>query len=307
MRTEQKQKIQALVAENVDTMGGQRATATRVGVSAATISQVLNNNWDRIADNMWRKIGAALGYTEEGWKLVDNIFNTRVLETTFLDAKKHSMMMCVSHKAGSGKTAGSRLFLEKYKRQHVYYIHCREWSVKQFLRALAKTLGIEQPRGIITADELMELIIDFFLVRAGEHPLLIVDEADKLKGSALRMFIPLYNATEDRMGLVIMGTENLSEEIKRGVRYNKKGYDEIDSRLGRQFVRLYGANKQDVKRICIANGISNKRKQEDIWKECKPKEVSVAGQFVKMIDDLRRLKRVIQRELIEQHSSVTNN
>jgi len=298
MTNEQKEAIRALVVENVEHLGGQRATATKAGVSAATISQVINRNWDLIADNMWRRIAAALGYQEEGWQIVDNIFNTRVLAATFDDAKRNSMFIAVSHKAGSGKTAGARLFFERRKREQVYYIHCREWTVKQFLSELARTLGLERPRGYVSADGLLALIVDFFLVRAEFKPLLIIDEADKLKGSALRQLIPLYNATEDRLGVVILGTENLSEEINRGVRYNKKGYDEIASRLGRQFVRLYGANKEDVRRICAANGITSKRQQQSIWDECGPKEVQISGNFLPMVDDLRRLKRVIMRELI---------
>lgn len=299
MTKEQKAQIKLLVAASIEHLGSHRATATKAKVSPATISQIVNNNWSLISNEMWSKIGAALGYVESGWKLVDNIFNMRVIETTFKDAKDNSMMMCVSHKAGSGKTAGSKVFLEKYRGKQVYYIHCREWTAKQFLTELRRTLGIEQKRGYVTAHDLLSDVVDFFLVRAGKRPLLIVDEADKLKASALRTFIPLYNSTEDQLGVVLMGTENLSSEIKRGVRFDKKGYDEIDSRLGRQYVRLYGANKSDVKRICAANGITGSRQQDAIWKECSPKEVSVGGQFLKMIDDLRRLKRVVQRELIK--------
>lgn len=300
MTKEQKIQIKSLIAKSVNDLGGQRPTATKVGASAATISQILNDKWDLISNEMWSKIGAKLGYVaNNGWKLVSNIFNMRVIETTFLDAKNNSMMMCVSHKAGSGKTAGSKVFLDKYSNKQVYYIHCREWTAKQFLTELRRTLGIEQPHGYATAHELLSDVVEFFLVRAGKKPLLIVDEADKLKASALRAFIPLYNSTEDQLGIVLMGTENLSSEIKRGVRFNKKGFDEIDSRLGRQYVRLYGANKRDVQAICAANGITSKTKQNEIWTECQPKEVTVGGQFLKMIDDLRRLKRVVQRELIK--------
>ena len=299
MTKEQKNDIQLLVKQSIEQLGGQRPVARKCKVSAATISQIVNDNWGLIADNMWAKIGATLGYNaNQGWKVVDGIFNMRVLETALTDAKKHSMMLCVSYKAGSGKTAGSKRFTEKHHSRQVYYIHCREWTVKQFLLQLCRTLGIEPPRGAATADDLMEVVVDFFLVRADKQPLLIVDEADKLKGSALRSFIPMYNATEDRLGVVLLGTEHLGEDIKRGVKYNKKGYDEIDSRLGRQYVRLYGATKADVEQICKVNGITQKRLQNQIWKECNPKEVTVGGQFVQMVDDLRRLKRVVQRELI---------
>ena len=298
MNVQQKNDIKQLVQESIDIFGGQRAVATKAGVSPATISQIANDNWDLISNEMFHRVGLSLGYQDDAWTVVDNTYNLRVLNTCFADAKRNSMFMAVSHKAGSGKTAGSKLFYSKYKKKHVYYIHCREWSVKQFLNHLCKTLGIEQPRGYVSADALMDQITNFFLVRASHQPLLIIDEADKLKGSAIRCLIPLYNYTEDRLGVVILGTNNLSEEIKRGVRYNKKGYDEIDSRLGRQYISLYGANKKDVKMICAANGIQDKQLQDSIWAECEPKEVNVAGSFVKMVGDLRRLKRIIQRELI---------
>lgn len=300
MTTEQKEKIRALVEDSVNYLGSQRATATKVKVSPATISQILNKNWGLISDKIWAEIGGKLGFVESGWKLVDNIYNMKVIESALMDAKRYSMMLCISNKAGGGKTAGAKVFLSKYKHKQVYYIHCREWTVKQFLKELCRTLGIEQPNGMATADEYMRLVIDFFIVRGEKKPLLIVDEADKLKGSAIRQFIPLFNATEDRLGVVLMGTEHLAETIKRGVRFRKLGYDEIDSRLGRKYVSLSGATYKDMQRICAANGITNKQLQRQIWKECNPRQFAIGGRFEEMIDDLRRLKRVIQREVINE-------
>lgn len=295
----EKKEIQHLVAQEIERLGGQRKVATKCRVSAATVSQVVNENWDLISEEMWTKIGAALGWTKaEGWQVVENTFNMKSLAAYLLDAKKKSMMLCVSYKAGSGKTAGAKFFARKYAQRQVYYIHCREWTIKQFLKQLCRALGIEQPRGMATADDIMEKVADFFLVRASKRPLLIVDEADKLKGSALRSFIPLFNATEDRLGIVLMGTEHLKDDIKRGVKYNKKGYDEIDSRLGRVYVPLYGATQAEVRAICKANGVTNQKKQNAIWRECEPRQVQVGSQFVSMVDDLRRLKRVVMRELI---------
>lgn len=298
MNTKQKEAIKKLVQGSIQHLGGQRAVATRTNVSPATISQIVNDNWDKISTDMWTRIGAALGYKEDAWQLVDTIYNMRMIEQTFADAKKHAMMMCVSWKAGSGKTAGSKLFVEKYAGRQVYYIQCREWSIKQFLVHLCQVLGVEVPRGNATGDDLMKVVVDFFLMRANHKPLLIVDEADKLKGTALRTFIPLYNETEDRLGIVLIGTEHLAQNIKRGVRYNKKGFDELDSRLGRNYIRLYGATQKDVVKICKANGITNANKQKAIWEECAPKQISVQGQFVRMVDDFRRLKRIVRRELI---------
>jgi hypothetical protein len=300
MTHEQKNEIRDRLSSLVNQLGGQRAAGIKAGVSAATVSQILNGRWDLIADGLWRKIAAAIGMGMDGWKLVPGTFNSRVLDQVLFDAKENSMMMCVSYKAGSGKTAGARIFLDRLDGEQVYYIHCREWSVKQFLRQLCRTLGIDMPKGHATADDLLAEVAEFFLLRSAQRPLLIVDEADKLQRAALRVFIPLFNATEDRLGIVLLGTENLSEEIKRGVTYKKKGFDEIDSRLGRNYVRLYGVTQEDMRSICEANGISERATQDEIWKECEPKEVALGGRFVKMLDDLRRLKRAVQRENIKR-------
>jgi type II secretory pathway predicted ATPase ExeA len=127
-------------------------------------------------------------------------------------------------------------------------------------------------------------------------PLLIIDEADKLRPAALRSLIPLYNNLEGQLGLVIMGTDNLEKEIKRGVKFNQKGMDEIDSRFGRNFIHLMGATKNDVVRICEANGITDKALAAALFKECEPRQVQVQGQHTLVIEDLRRLKRCVERE-----------
>ena len=128
--------------------------------------------------------------------------------------------------------------------------------------------------------------------------MLIIDEADKLKAPALRFLIPLYNRLEDKMGLVILGTENLEKEIKNGVRLQRKGYDEIDSRFGRNYIHLNGATKNDVAKIAIANGIADKKIHKDIFDKCRPVNKLIGKQNVKVVEDLRRVKRVIKSQLL---------
>ena len=124
--------------------------------------------------------------------------------------------------------------------------------------------------------------------------------------AAFRKLIPLYNRTEHRLGCVLAGTENLHKEIARGVRNNTKGYDEIDSRLGRSYIELPGATEQDVKEICTANGLDDAT-ADRIWNE-----VDKIKRYVKVTnkrgetkeknlffcEDLRRLMRLVKREQI---------
>src|SRR6218665_1232334 len=92
-----------------------------------------------------------------------------------------------------------------------------------------------------------ETIVGFFKQKATEcQPILILDEANKLNASSLRLIIPLYNELKGDIGLVIVGADDLEKHIKSGVRRNVRGYDELDSRLGRRFMHLLGATEKDV-------------------------------------------------------------
>lgn len=173
---------------------------------------------------------------------------------------------------------------------------------------MCQKLGIDAGKGYVGVDKLGMKVIDFFAKRQSRKPLLIVDEADKLRPSALRWFITLYNELEDKMAVVIAGTENLEKTISKGVKYNKLGFDEISSRFGRKFINnLLGARKEDVELICRANGIDDKAMISKIFEECEPVNIVIQEQSIKVVEDLRRLKRVIKRELIQQKYEISNN
>lgn len=292
-----KSEITTLVLREKDSLGTQRAVANKADVSEATINLILNGNTRDIADKMWQKIAAALGYSPSGWQLVQTT-NTSILCQVFADAKATSAFMAVSHKAGSGKTSSAKSFYAQHASAGVYLIQCREWNKRQFLVKLCQTLGLETGRGWVSADDLIDSITTFFKRRVGARPLLIIDEADKLRPAALRTLIPLYNECEEQVGVVILGTDNLEKELKAGVRYNHKGFDELDSRFGRRFVHLIGATQGDIAAICAANGITDKAKYKAIFKECEPKVTIVENKQVQIVEDLRRLKRIIERELL---------
>lgn len=286
------------IQEEKKRLGSYMRVATKVGVSEATISQMINGNWDNIKDTMWQKVATQLGMNAKHWHIAETLSFKQI--TNYVKAtKERSLFMAISCKAGSGKTATLKTFAEQNKGQSVFYLQAREWSKRDFLMELCRILGVDTGKGYTSVDKLGLKAIDFLSNRKGKNPLLIIDEADKLKPSALRWFITLYNELEDEIGVIIAGTENLEKTIKRGVKYNKLGFDEIDSRFGRKFISdIVGARLTDVEMICQANGITDKDLIKSIFQELKPKEITTAGGIAEFIDDLRRLKRIIQRELL---------
>ncbi len=303
MTNVQKSEILALIERESKRMGSARRVATKCGVSEATISQIRNNKWDLVTDQMWAHLATALNLQGGTWQIVDT-HNYKMIWQLLEAAKRESMFFAISAKAGSGKTATLRQYADVNASDAVFYIQCREWNRRDFLLNLCKELGIDTThKGYVNMDALGQMIIDYFNSRRGARPILVIDEADKLRAAALRFLIPLYNATEDILGCVISGTDNLEKELKRGVKYNLKGFDEIDSRFGRQFIHLVGATRTDVKAICKHNGIDDTTTMTKIWNEAGPRPIILDGQQTTVVDDMRRLKRIIMRERLKINSN----
>jgi DNA transposition AAA+ family ATPase len=293
-----KQEITNLILAEKNSLGSFAAVANKCKISETALSQLMSGNYKAKGDDIWLKIASALNYSPSDWVFVPTT-NYQMISQVLRDAKTESMFMAISHKAGSGKTSSLDTFAASDNSGTIYKIQCREWSRREFLKQLAQTLGINVTGGYVSVDRLGDQIIGFFKQRILQKPLLIIDEADKLKPSAIRFLIPLYNALEDMLAVVIAGTENLEKEIKRGVKYNAKGFDELDSRFGRVFIHLIGATRKDVAKICEANGIANPEKHKEIFKDCAPVKIMVQGQALEVVEDMRRLKRAIKRERLQ--------
>lgn len=288
-------EIAALVNEEYQRLETNQRVGNKCGVSEATISLIRNGKWESVTPKMWRHIGASLGWKDDGWNIVD-ITNTKILWQTFDDAKANSMWMMVSHRAGGSKTF-SALAYKAQNIKDVYMVKCRVWDSREFMLRLCQELGIATGPGYASTNELVDKVTRFFNESTG-RPLLILDEAHDLKATALRCLKPIFNETEGKLGVVMLGTDYLEKQISNGVRYNKQGYDELESRFGRRYIHLLGATKADISKICQANGLADKRKQSEVFEECSPERVIVDGKTIRMVQDLRRVKRVVQRELI---------
>ncbi len=294
MTNVQKTEIIGLILNEEARLGSLKKVANKCDVSPATLSLIKEDKYDTKGDEMWRRIGAALGWKPNEWQIAP-ITNLSIVHQVLRDAQAKSLFLPISHQAGSGKTASIEAFVTADRSNNVFHIQCREWSRRAFLIRLAAALGIAPGPGSRQLDDILEQIVSFFKQRPQARPLLIIDEADKLKPSALRVLIPIYNELEDRLGVVIAGTENLHKEIKRGVQYQVKGYDELDSRFGRNYIHLMGAPLADVRKICAANGVTEPDAQKAIFIACSPRKTTIENRAVEVVEDLRRLKREVQR------------
>lgn len=253
-----------------------RASESLNGVSAATVSQIGNGKYVNISDDMFVRIAAQIGYSLERWTLHDSQTFARIT-FAMTDAQSFRNVTWLVGDAGCGKTTAAI----EYRRAHrnVFYILCSEDMKKSdFVREIAKQVGA--PADGTNLRDILEYAIG--MIAFLKNPILIFDEGDKLTDSVFNYFISIYNRLEGKCGIVFLSTDYIKRRIENGIRYNKKGYKEINSRIGRKFFDVSAATEQDVYAICQANGLTDPAEIKRVLRE------AMQGEY-----DLRRVKRVI--------------
>ncbi|EFA43083.1 hypothetical protein HMPREF0645_2524 [Hallella bergensis DSM 17361] len=280
LTTIEKKRIQEGLRQYVAKFPSQnKAAQSLTGTSSATVSSVLQGKWENISDDMWRNLGTQLGTsTGADWQVVETkAFQEMVF--AMQDAQTVKNVTWVVGEAGCGKTTTAKLYATEHS--EVFYILCSEDMKKSdFIREIARRIG-QRTEGY-SVRELLDRIIDDLIQM--EAPLLLFDEADKLPERVFHYFIDLYNRLEDKCGMVFLSTSYIKRRMAMGLRYNKCGYNEIHSRIGRKFFELERTDAHDVHAVCVANGVTDKGRISEVVRD------SEAYEF-----DLRRVKKSIHR------------
>lgn len=279
MTTQQKQQIALELKKFCNRKGGQNKSAKIIGISSALVSQILNENWDKISDEMWRNVSSKIGSPENKWQVIETT-DFRLFTQLMDDAQHNSQVYAVINPAGSGKTVAMKYY--EMNNDNAFMVQCNEfWNRKGFLMELLRIMGRDNTGMDVT--EMMYEVVN--TLKRLENPVLLFDEFDKVSDQVLYFFITIYNQLEDDCGLVMCATDHLKKRILKGIRLNRKGYNEIYSRIGRKFIELNGLTQQDVIQVCFANGIEDKSQMKIVWAECE--------------GDLRRVKRKVHALKLE--------
>lgn len=267
-----------------------RAAESLQGVSAATVSQICNGKFEQVSDDMFSRIASQIGYSFENWTIYEG---TAFKEITFVlsDAQKYKNVTWVVGDAGCGKTTSAI----EYRRTHknVFYILCSEdMKRSDFVREIAKQVGA--PTDSTNLRDVLEYAIT--MISFLQSPLLIFDEGDKLTDSVFNYFISIYNRLEGHSGIVFLSTDYIKRRMENGLRYNKKGYKEINSRIGRRFFDVHKTTDTDIYAICKANNLDNEAEISSVIKDAAMTD-----------NDLRRVKKCIHARKRKLENKRINN
>lgn len=239
-----------------------KAAGSLKGVSVGTVSNILNGRFENISDEMFRNVASQVGgMGTPGWQIVETGAYQEITEV-LSDAQRWRSVRWVTGEAGCGKSTTARVYLQDHK--EVFYILCSEDMKKgDFVREIARTVGIRTEGCNIR--EVWGLILDDIIQM--DAPLLVFDEADKLTEPVFHYFISLYNKLEEKCGVVFLSTDYIVKRISNGLKYQKPGYKEFFSRIGRKFFTLEPTDQNDVYIICMANGLTSRQDIDVVMKE----------------------------------------
>lgn len=256
-----KERVRKALEELVARKGSQaKAAASLRGVSSATISLILSGRGEEVRESMWLHLQEQLLENKQ-MKVAETAIYSE-LTALLASAQEDKLVMSLIANAGSGKTFTSKQY--EVENKEVFRVACSEfWTKNDFVDELLRSLG-ESSDGYSKKERINRAIE---VIKRKRNPLIIFDEFDKLNDNVWFFFITLYNELEDKCGMVLLSTDYIRLRIEKGLRLNKRGYNEFWSRLGRRCVRLEPIAYEDIKAVCEANGISNSSEIEDIAKD----------------------------------------
>ncbi|WP_166964692.1 AAA family ATPase [Yeosuana marina] len=283
MNTQQK----TLIANELSRLAqktSQNHMAKLLEVSTALVSQVINNNWKLISNEMWRIIEAKL-FIDTNWNTVETT-NFKILSSLLKSSQDLGISIGISDTPGKSKSETYKHFWKAHIGQNIY-VQCKNsWTKKSYLKNLLVASGQESYG---KTEELLERFINH--LRSIDAPSLTLDQFDKLKDPQLDLFMDLYNDLNGKCGFVVSGVKALEKRILKGVQRDKIGYAEFYSRIGKKFIKLDHITYNDVALICKANGVQDNDEILFIYENCE--------------DDLRRVRRDIDKYKLKQNLKQT--
>ncbi|MGJ1198869.1 AAA family ATPase [Sphingobacterium spiritivorum] len=265
MTNEQKHEIRLLTIDFVKSHRSQnQAAASLIGVSSATLTQVKNENWQLISDEMWHKLGKQVGYTAPDWVYTDTAVSKKIISHMQLARdRKVSNISSIIAPAGSGKTFTADYFASQCK--DAILVKCkRGLTVRKLYKLILRSMGFN-PEGY-RMDDLEEMIYTRITKRA--NPTLILDEIDKANPEVWLELICLYNEFKDKCNIVTLSTPTFRTKIENGVRSGRLGFDELHSRLGGSFIDVGSPDSFAVAAISVANGVADPSLISKITESC---------------------------------------
>ena len=217
--------------------------------SAGAWYDFINQRWEKVSKESFDRMATKAGVTGN-WQMVNTV-NLKKITDACIVAQQLKSLYAIVGETGTGKT-GACEHIAAERKGMVYVMGDILMSRTGFIDKMLKAMGC------ITIKESLESkmtrICHNLMMR--ECPLLVIDDAGKLKESVLQLVQVLFDRTKGRVGMLLIGTEQLYTKIVKHTETNRFYMRELMGRIG-HWETLNYVTAKDIGKICTENGIGD--------------------------------------------------
>ena len=254
MNTTTKTEIKQAIAIYCEAKGfSQNELSRQTGVSSATISKILNNNWESIDDRLWLKLKSKVETS------LNELFDTADLKSVInlcAIARNNHFMIGLTADTGMGKTTALKHVSRN--KNTLYVVYDKTMKPRQFFVALLKEMGIAFEGSL---NEMVNMIADE--LNTLEHPLVIIDEAGKITHTMILYLHVLRDKTLNNCGFVLAGMPYFKNNLLKYSNKQKEGYAEFYRRIN-LWHALNGLSRTEIAYICNSHNITKAEQLKDL-------------------------------------------
>lgn len=237
-----KEKVREAALSARENYGGSDSDyAKTIGISASIFSRLKKGEIDRIiSDTQWLTIGRLLDVQLKAntWKVARTVVYDQI-EDSLKFCQQNSTSMILVDACGIGKTFCVKHVIRTMR--NAFYLDCSQSKTKQqFIRALAKTVGVESTGKYVDVKSNLKYFLNYI-----ENPIIALDEAGDLDYNAFLELKELWNYTSGSCAWYMIGADGLRAKIRRGIQNEKVGYREIFSRFSDEFISVSPTGKHE--------------------------------------------------------------
>lgn len=216
-------------------------------VSPALISNILNEKWDNISDNVWQRIWNVVN--PENWSGIIETKDFKGCLELYNKAKKHHLMVGLIGDTGMGKTTFFTM-VSMHENVHYFYIDGTV-TPKVFLKELLNKINVNYEGSL--NDMLSVAALE---LNGMQNPVLLIDESAKLTDKMMLILHSLRDRTANSTTIILAGMPDFKNKLIKFSGKGTMGYAEFYRRI-ETWHEMKGLNSTDIKYVLDANNITD--------------------------------------------------
>lgn len=232
------------------------------GVGDAYLSVIMNGKTHvgptEIADKYYKQLATAIGLQlgEPTWRHFDTENYMQML-VGIMAVRRNKSRLCIDGATGAGKTHACRQYKQDYPAE-TYVVTCSAIeTAREFTQNIAGAVHVDTHGSVA---QLLRRIIKK-LTKDSENAILLIDEAEHIKGKAgyIKVIKALADGLERRAALVLLGMD-INKILNDGAARHRDLYPQTARRFGKR--ELCSNNiSADIVKICQEMDITSHRVQ----------------------------------------------